>query len=1009
MPQTFVVKAVRPQDLLELIFEFVQVDFVPPAAGQPGQVVGLQQSFLAVYFQPQHMAEEAVYENAGTFSLPPDQQWDPQPPGTPAPPAPGGIQAALSGPSRLVFTIPQGEMIPYTLDGLLEAMRTLPPSLSALVRWKPPGCNPIFVFNPTAARRPPVIGFPGRTITAIEAPYRLILSPDEKSKWEHSTAPVSHQNRTELWHTRLNTSAQNGNIEMRAIWSPDFSSTSLQAHNNLPFRMSLTGRDRNELVHLTSNYYLSSLKGSYKPEPVDADQFALSTLGAWLKVRGDWPVLDEIETPAENLLTVEEWIHQAAMARDQYVRVVYAGFLFPFGHRASLVKITERKFFYQENPPGYTAYLFQRMYIIVRQRELSYTHRDIPFRSVAIKTRVTPNLDDPTLPASSVIPAAGQEAFWPRVTLASGESVDFPFHLVGSDWEGRLVEFTAPLIFVSLDIDKNQIDQVINHYQVLTNEDHPRRLRQINGQSIAYAPSLKMGDTTLDTEQISFGALPKTGATQGPRFIPAMQYGSVDVPAITRMLGTPKLYEIAYDDSYKTTGGQTQIGNKGEVYVQLRNDVPLNFQVDKGGGLAAPDIKITALSRSLGPVDSTEYEFEVPGNSTIKTSVQDGGFVVEKIFEDVKLLGGIPLGFIINNVSDFGHAFTAGGNIPTLKSVVEKVNGVDTLRTTYIWSTSGNGLRSYELFQPNGSIFSIESIVETPLNGSPPTFRLEGKLTDFTVNLLPSLELVALHFKALRFTAVKDQKPDVSVDLENFEFKGILAFVNKLLEVIPLDGFSDPPDLAISAEGINVGYSLGIPTVGVGIFSMQNISLSAGVFLPLLTGKKLNFNFAFCQRQQPFILTVSLFGGGGFFGIDIGIDGVTMVEAALEFGASAAINLGVASGAASMMGGFYFQKAGAGFELTGYFRANGSLSVLGIITVSLEFYLALTYTSKGVGGAYAGAMWGQASLTVKIEILFFSTSVSVKMERQFAGSDPTFHQLVAPSDWASYCAAFADY
>jgi hypothetical protein len=109
-----------------------------------------------------------------------------------------------------------------------------------------------------------------------------------------------------------------------------------------------------------------------------------------LKVRGDWPVLDEIETPAENLLTVEEWIHQAAMARDQYVRVVYAGFLFPFGHRASLVKITERKFFYQENPPGYTAYLFQRMYIIVRQRELSYTHRDIPFRSVAIKTRVTP-------------------------------------------------------------------------------------------------------------------------------------------------------------------------------------------------------------------------------------------------------------------------------------------------------------------------------------------------------------------------------------------------------------------------------------------------------------------------------------------------------------------------------------------------------------------------------------------------------------------------------------------
>lgn len=1007
MPQTFVVKVLRPQDLLELVFEFVNVDFVSPAGGQPGQVLGASNSTLAVYFQPQHMAEEAVYEDAATFTLPPQQDWEENLQHPAGVPSLGSIQAILSGPSRLVFTIPQGEVIPYTMAGLLEAMQKLPPSVSPLMRWTPPGCNPITLFNPSAAPRPPMIRFPDQKVTAIEAPYRLILSPGEDGWWEHSTIPISHNNRTELWHTRLNTTARGGDIEMRAIWSPDFRSAELQEHSTEPFRMSLTGRDRNELVHLTSNYYLNSSRGSYRPEPVDADQFYLSTLGAWMKVHGDWPVLDEIKVPPKGTLTVEEWIHQAAMARDQYVRVVYAGFLFPFGHRASLVKITERKFYYQEDPPGYTAYLFQRMYVIVRQRELSYTHRDLPFRKVLIKTRVTPNLDDPNLDASDAI-GEKQEAFWPRVTLATGESVDFPFHLVGYDWEERPAEFTAPLIFVSLNIngDETKIESLINHY--LTPQNDSRRLREIKGQAIAYAPALKNGDTTLDTEQISFAALKKSSTTPGPRFLPAMEYGSVDVPAITRMLGTPKLYEIEYEDTYKSTGGNTQIGNKGEVYVQLRNDVPLNFQVDKGGGLVAPDIKITALSRSLGPVDSTEYTYEDPGNSPVTTSMLDGGFVVEKIFQDVKLLGGIPLGYIINNVADFGHAYTAGPNIPGLKSVVEKVNGVDTIKTTYAWSTSGNGLRNYELFQPNGSVFSIDSVVETPLDGSTPTYRLEGKLTDFTVNLLPSLELVALHFKALTFTAVKDQKPDVSVDLDNFEFKGILAFVNKLLEVIPLDGFSDPPDLAITPEGINVGYTLGIPTVAVGVFSLQNISLSAGVFLPLLTSKKLNFHFAFCQRQQPFILTVSIFGGGGFFGIDIGIDGVTMVEAALEFGASAAINLGVASGAASMMGGFYFQKAGASFELTGYFRANGSLSVLGIISVSLEFYLALTYTSKN-GGAHSGTMWGQASLTVKIEILFFSTSVSVKMEKEFAGSDPTFHQLVAPSDWTLYCAAFADY
>jgi hypothetical protein len=108
------------------------------------------------------------------------------------------------------------------------------------------------------------------------------------------------------------------------------------------------------------------------------------------------------------------------------------------------------------------------------------------------------------------------------------------------------------------------------------------------------------------------------------------------------------------------------------------------------------------------------------------------------------------------------------------------------------------------------------------------------------------------------------------------------------------------------------------------------------------------------------------------------------------------------------MAGFYFQKAGADFSLTGYFRANGSLSVLGIITVSLEFYLGLAYASKGIS-PHGGALWGQAKLTVKIEILFFSTSVSISMEREFAGSDPTFRQLVAPSVWAAYCNAFAAY
>ena len=66
-----------------------------------------------------------------------------------------------------------------------------------------------------------------------------------------------------------------------------------------------------------------------------------------------------------NTFTVEQCKHSATMARDHYMRVVYKGYLLPFGHRASLVKATERRFD-SLNGKSY-AYLHQRMFVIVQK------------------------------------------------------------------------------------------------------------------------------------------------------------------------------------------------------------------------------------------------------------------------------------------------------------------------------------------------------------------------------------------------------------------------------------------------------------------------------------------------------------------------------------------------------------------------------------------------------------------------------------------------------------------
>ena len=39
--------------------------------------------------------------------------------------------------------------------------------------------------------------------TAIELPYGLLLRQDQTARWSHATRPVTHNGRTQLWHTRL--------------------------------------------------------------------------------------------------------------------------------------------------------------------------------------------------------------------------------------------------------------------------------------------------------------------------------------------------------------------------------------------------------------------------------------------------------------------------------------------------------------------------------------------------------------------------------------------------------------------------------------------------------------------------------------------------------------------------------------------------------------------------------------------------------------------------------------
>ena len=852
--------------------------------------------------------------------------------------------------------------------------------------------------------------------TAIELPYRLIASPLATAGFTHAGRPVEHGGRTELWHTRLGSrgeGARAGTVDDRAtqplryLWSPDYADPVAS-----DLDLSLDAFDRSMIVRLTAGFDEEPGRSRFSPRPVSARRLMLTALGGWLESEGTWP-----RRPAG--VDMVAWTHRAAMARDFYVRVEYVGFLFPFGHAASLIKVTERKFQWQGQPGGERiAPLRQRFFIVVRDRVRNYPRaipqpaegRSLPFRSVECLVEVTPDLDQPGARPADRLPAGFytdadpdipfRMAFWP----SRGPAGDYLFPMVGIDDAGRRIPFSAPLIFVSEVLNVNaRLPAVIAHYNGPANAG--RRTRGMGGATIRYAPAKDAdADVDLPSNDLQFEALPPTsgipaGQTGQLQAFPAVHDAGVVLPAIQRLTGSTSAPRVRFYQEYKTKGFDE---NPGQLFLEIVAGAPLDFgtgvSADKAGAVASPNLTPTGLSRSYGIIAGAVEQFRT------------GTFEPADFFPDAKLLGVFSLRDLLNKVS----VAALPNDVPKF-ATVELPDRIETEFRLEQVLKSGKVVPGLVTGEGGSSKLSLSAKAIARLDGSPPETFAEGSLTNFMIDLAGVL---MIRFDRLRFKAAPGAKPDVDPDLNpehGVTFGGPLEFVNTLKDYIPANGFSDPPELSVTPAGITAGYSLGLPAVQVGVLSLSNITLGAAFSLPF-DGRPPSARFNFAERHNTFNLTVSLFGGGGFLALVLDTGGVREIEAALEFGASISIDLGVASGGVYVKAGFYFHFATTKVEFEGYVEMGGRLSVLGLISVSLTFHLSLSYERIEQGTKPDGSpralsrLFGQASLVVEVEVLFFSKSVTVTVERTFAGSqsDPLFIDFVPDeATWRAYCDAFA--
>jgi hypothetical protein len=132
---------------------------------------------------------------------------------------------------------------------------------------------------------------------------------------------------------------------------------------------------------------------------------------------------------------------------------------------------------------------------------------------------------------------------------------------------------------------------------------------------------------------------------------------------------------------------------------------------------------------------------------------------------------------------------------------------------------------------------------------------------------------------------------------------------------------------------------------------------------------------------------------------------VQMVEGSLEFGGEFSLDIGVASGSVHAMAGIYFKLSGSSSDLTGFVDIGGEVSVLGIISISMDLNLSLSYeTSNG-----KSMVQGRATMSVSVHVLFFSASVSISVERSFGSEpgDPRVENVLTAGQWSEYASAFA--
>ena len=944
-PATTTLRLVRSADQVDVLIELFDAEVVD------GNVVGSGPNpAMRLTFGAQHTTERTF---VGT---------------TPTPPT-TAINHIAAGAS--VVVAPIAGTLPFTVDGLLDAAEATAGLIGQSTEGEPDG-----------------------SVTAIEVPAGLWLSPVSLTKLVAAREPFTESGTTEVWAAKLEPAAESGTLHLAAIHcSPE----------DLLITQMPDAAARRDIVGNTTT---AAPLGA----PLSSRRIWLTSSGAFADLHGEW---------TSGLALYD---HIMAGGRDIYVEVVSLGYLLPFGHRAAIAEASERVFV-DDDGGGQTSVMQVERFLSVVEPVVTtprsfaeHEGRGLPLASITASTS-----ESTAITLTAVDDADGVVIEGVSDIRSRGTNNDLMVDYLSVDRGGNTVSFALPATFIDDDTAHRtgsaqapaRLRDVANSAERLA-----RREVDLGGQRVAYADSLAGSQTSKATHRFRLKWDGPTGdaadgdleAGRTPAIYGVLEHADVVDDVIGSATGSAgDTMEVALHQRWLDFGNRAD--NFDLAFLKLKD--PTSSLIGSGGavgGIAQLEILAEVFNQSAG----VGLDLQSPASPWDPT----------KLLGDAsRIIGNILLSEVIKAV----EGGLPGLDIPGTTTSVDD----DTITVRFTFCPTLKDLDPVGFRTIEGQTRCCVHLTTTAsLSDSiEASFETEMRVENFQLEFPPLVPpVVIVHFDSVVGTISSDGSTSIVPTVREWDFSGAISMLMALVDKLGLGNV----DLKIVGDVIDMDSSINLPDISLGVAEIKNFAINLGLDLPLGEGPG-QLSVGIGKKSSPLDIDVMMFGATFWLDIDLGFSGGSVPTTTTSMGVSVYwemldFDIIVVSISFALRLSADWKLSGGEVVFTGAVSLEGEIEVLGLVSVSASLVCSLRYESatevmvlKGTVNYCVDSFLGKLTsgtvpigrTTIELGDGEGGTTASLRRAPTAAllagatGGAASFADRYAEPVWADYCDAFA--